>query len=78
MVCNLKKLSLGTFPVVRQIKLCASTAGGASSIPGWGAKIPHVVLRGKKKKIITHFHPDPRHIISQGACFWAFLVLTSI
>ena len=30
-----------TSVVVQWLRLCASTAGGAGSIPGWGIKIPH-------------------------------------
>ena len=36
--------------VVQWLGLCASTAGGQGSIPGWGTKIPQAVLEEKKKK----------------------------
>ena len=49
---------LGLSLVVQWLKLCASTVGGAGSIPGWGTKIPHALwysqktnkLKKKKKK----------------------------
>ena len=31
----------GEFPVGPVVKTSSSNAGGASLIPGWGAKIPH-------------------------------------
>ena len=31
---------------VQWLELCASTAGGMGSIPGWEIKIPHAVQRG--------------------------------
>ena len=45
--------------MVQWLKLCASTVGGAGSIPGWGTKIPHALwysqktnkLKKKKKDI---------------------------
>ena len=36
--------------VVQWLRLCASHAGGAGSIPGWGTKIPHAVHFGQKIK----------------------------
>ena len=36
---------------VQWLELCASTAGGAGSIQGWGTRIPHVVEQ--KIKIVT-------------------------
>ena len=41
---------MGTSLAVQRLRLCASTAGGAGSIPGWGTKIPHAVRRGQKVK----------------------------
>ena len=45
-----KKSSSGTSLAVQWLRLHASTAGGAGSIPGWGTKILHAVRRGQKKK----------------------------
>ena len=33
--------------------LCASSAGGLGSIPGWGIKIPDTKQSDKKKKELT-------------------------
>ena len=48
------ELGVGNPPAVQWLGLCASTAGGRRSIPGWGTKIPqavpHGVARKKKKK----------------------------
>ena len=46
---------IGTSPVVRWLRLCASNAGGVGSIPGQGTKTPHATkhdqkTRTKKKK----------------------------
>ena len=35
-------------PVVQWLRLCASTAGGAGSIPTQGTKIPHATWHGQK------------------------------
>ena len=40
----------GTSLAVQWLGLCAPTAGGMGSIPGWGTKIPHAAWCGKKKK----------------------------
>ena len=40
---NLKHRCPGTSLVVQWLRLHASSAGGAGSIPGWGTKIPHAV-----------------------------------
>ena len=40
----------GDFPVVQWLRLCASNAGGAGSIPGQGTKIPHASWHGQKLK----------------------------
>ena len=34
--------------MVKRLKLCASNAGGAGSIPGQGTMIPHAVWHGQK------------------------------
>ena len=39
----MKKLCLGTFPVVHWLRLCTYSAGGAGSISGWGTNILHAV-----------------------------------
>ena len=41
----------GTSLAVQWLRLCASTAGGVGSIPGWGTKIPHAVCHGQTMKI---------------------------
>ena len=38
------------FPGCPVVKTLPSNAGGMSSIPGWGSKIPHVMQGSKKKK----------------------------
>ena len=35
---------------VQRLRLCASTAGGRGSIPGWGTKSLHALLQGRGKK----------------------------
>ena len=48
---SLRKTSLRTSSLVVQwLELCASSAGGPSSILGWGTKIPQAVQCGQKKK----------------------------
>ena len=42
---------LETSPVVQWLRLRASNAGGAGSIPGWGTKIPCAAQHGQKIKI---------------------------
>ena len=44
-----KKNEVGTSLVVQWLRLCASTARGPGSIPGWGTKILRVAVRPKKK-----------------------------
>ena len=39
------------FPGCPVAKTLPSNAGGVSSIPGWGSKIPHVMQGSQKKKI---------------------------
>ena len=41
---------LGTPLVVQWLGLGASNAAGMGSIPGWGTKVPHVVLCGQNNK----------------------------
>ena len=38
------------------MRFCASNAGGMSSIPSRGIKIPHVVRYGQKKKVFVKFN----------------------
>ena len=45
-----KRKMFRIYLVVRRIRLSASIAGNAGSIPGGGLKIPHVVWCGQKKK----------------------------
>ena len=40
----------GTSRAVQWLRFCASTAGGAGSIPGRGTKIPHAAQHGQKIK----------------------------
>lgn len=42
--------NLGTSPAVQQLRLCASTGGGASLIPGWETEI-HPAGRVEKPKV---------------------------
>ena len=41
---------LGTSLVVHWLRFRPSSAGDASSIPGWGTKIPYAPICGQKKK----------------------------
>ena len=41
---------LGSFLAVQWLRLLGSNAGGSSSFPGQGTKIPYGVLRSQKKK----------------------------
>ena len=43
-------MSVGTSLVVQWLRLRASTAGDAGSIPGWGTKILHAAWCSQKKK----------------------------
>ena len=43
-------LSMGNSLVVQWLRFHAFIAGGTSSIPGWGTKIPHAAWCGQKKK----------------------------
>ena len=45
----LKFKKLGTSLAVQWLGLCAFTAEGKGSIPGWGTKIPRASWRGQKK-----------------------------
>ena len=40
---------MGTSLVVQWLRICASTAGGMGSIPGWGTKIPHAAQSSQKQ-----------------------------
>ena len=44
----------GTSLPVQWLRLCTSTAGGMSSIPGQGTKILHAAQRGQEKKKPGH------------------------
>ena len=41
------------FLVVQWLKFCASNAGDASLIPGWGNMIPHAMWYGQKQTTKT-------------------------
>ena len=43
-------LSMGNSLVVQWLRFHAFIAGGTSSIPGWGTKIPHAAWCGQKNK----------------------------
>ena len=56
-----KMQAWGIFLAVQWLRLCASTAWGAGSIPGWGTKIPRaeqcmflVLFQKKHKEQIKH------------------------
>ena len=57
-----KNTGLGTSLAVQWLRLHASTAGGTSSIPGRGTKIPHAASHGQKnnknKVPIVHIRPQ--------------------
>ena len=40
----------GTSLVIQRLRVSASGAGDAASIPGWGTRIPHALRWQKKKK----------------------------
>ena len=44
-------LKWGNSLVVQWLGLCACTAGGTGSIPGWGTRILHTAWHGQKKQI---------------------------
>ena len=46
----------GTSLAVQCLRLHASNAGDAGSIPGWGTKIPHPAWHGQKKKKKKSYH----------------------
>ena len=48
---HIKGAARGTSLEVQWLRLLASNAGGAGSIPGQGTKIPHVAWHGQKLKI---------------------------
>ena len=41
---------MGNSPAVQWLGLCAFTAEGPGSDPGWGTKIPQASQHGQKKK----------------------------
>ena len=47
-----KKTGIGTSVEVQWLRLCAPSAGGVSSVPDQGAKIPQAEWQKKKKKIL--------------------------
>ena len=60
MVCT-KNQGIGTSMAVQWLRLHASRAGGAGSIPGWGSRILHAVqcsqnvIKKKKKKELEDY-----------------------
>ena len=48
-----RRIFLGTSLAVQWLRLHASNAGGMSSIPGQGTKIPHAEGHGHKKKNLS-------------------------
>ena len=57
---------------VHWLIVCASTAEGVGSIPGWGTKILHAVWCGRKKKVCANvpFIPwteEPGRLPSMGS-----------
>ena len=57
---------------VQRLRLCASNAGDAGSIPGQGTKIPHAVWCGQKKKkkdVKYNLNIFQFNIILKGCCF---------
>ena len=69
---NFKKALWGASLAVQCLRLRASTAGGAGSIPGQGTKIPHAAWHGQP--------PKKRHYVKlkrQDKCS-AFLLLDKI
>ena len=49
------KVIFGDSLVAEWLGLCASSAGGTGSIPGWGTKIPQAACGQKKKKLSLHY-----------------------
>ena len=47
---TLSEENVWTSLVVQWLRLCISTAGGVGLIPGRGAKIPHAMQCGQKKR----------------------------
>ena len=47
---TLLKIVRGSYLTVQWLRPCASIAGGAGSIPGWRAKIPHASRCSQKRK----------------------------
>ena len=66
----------GTSLVVQWLRLRTPAEGGAGSIPGWGAKIPHAAQRGQKKKKKSYFKGSQRDTVYlQLACDQALSTL---
>ena len=59
------KLSVqGTSLAVQWLGICASTAGGSSSIPGRGTRIPHVMQCSQKLRIKTKTTKCPHKLFT--------------
>ena len=50
---RLRVLLPGTSLAVQWLRIHASTAEGAGSVPGWGTKIPHATCGKRKKKNVA-------------------------
>ena len=56
------------FLAVHWLRLHASNAGAAGSIPGWGTKIPHAAWRGQKtKEVKQHGKSSWAHITYESS-----------
>ena len=79
----LQNISRGNSLVVQWLRLHASTAGGAGSIPGRGTKIPHAARYGQKKKFLEfdYFFTAPTlawaPTIFHLNCCYRLLVMTT-
>lgn len=61
-----KHLDPGTSMAVQQLRLCASTAGGAGSIPRQGAQILHAVSSSQKTNKKQNWSLGPKYSESHG------------
>ena len=58
----------GASLVVQWLRFSASNAGGMGSIPGWGTKILHPIVRPKKSRTDLLGHVRPHTELPTGAC----------
>ena len=59
--------------MVQCLRLHASNAGGESSIPSWGTKIPHAAWHGQKIKIRTKQNTATGCVTSEAISQFMFL-----